>query len=260
MIAGRKFRRGRRVAERGGIIFRLLFFVFCAIVLLMLYVESDPVLRLAGSFWVVDEQPQKSDVIVMLSDDNVGADRATRAAELFKAGFAPVVLASGRYLRPYASIADLEQHDLTYRGVPVSAVVPLTHYAENTREEAVAIGKELASRRWRRVIVVTSNYHTRRARYICERVFPAGTILQMAAARDSEYDPESWWKSRLGLKLFFMEAVGLPVAMWELRGEPVQTSSAGMEAPYRGVSSLIPIGYRKTRERFTAPWPYTILH
>lgn len=228
MIVRRNFCRGR-VAQRGGIIFRMVFFLFLLIVSFVIYLEYEPLLRLAGSFWVVDEPPQKSDVIVMLSDDNLGADRATRAAELFKSGFAPVVMASGRYLRPYASIAELEQHDLTSRGVPASAVVPLTHYAENTREEAAAISKELGSRRWRRVIVVTSNYHTRRARYICERLFPAGTILHMVAARDSDYDPDSWWMSRLGLKLFFTEAVGLPVAMWELRGEPVETSSAAFD-------------------------------
>src|SRR5208282_2235482 len=101
------------------------------------YLVRQPVLRLAGGFWVVDEAPQAADAIVMLGDDNYNADRATRAAELFKAGWAPRIVASGRYLRPYASIADLEAHDLSDRGVPATAVVRLAHHAEDTHEECV---------------------------------------------------------------------------------------------------------------------------
>ncbi len=95
--------------------------------LCVLYLARHPLLRLAGSFWIVDEEPQNSDAIVILGDDNLNADRAARAAELFKSGLAPRVIASGRFLRPYASIAELEQHDLTDRGVPPAAVVRLTH-------------------------------------------------------------------------------------------------------------------------------------
>ena len=228
MTASKTGLRRKRPAWQGGIIFRLLFLIFLVAVLFLLYLVHEPLLRLAGSYWIVDEKPEKSDVIVMLSDDNLGGDRATRAAELFKSGFAPRIMASGRYLRPYASMAELEQHDLVNRGVPASAIVPLTHYAEDTREEAMAISQQLAVRGWRHVIVVTSSYHTRRARYICERLFPAGTVLRMAAARDSEYNADSWWETREGVAIFFHEAVGMPVAMWELRNHAVQTSSASM--------------------------------
>jgi uncharacterized SAM-binding protein YcdF (DUF218 family) len=226
-------------SQRGGIFFTLLLLLFLVALVLVIYVARNPLLRLAGSFWVVDESPENSDAIVMLSDDNYNADRAARAAELFKSGLAPHVIASGRYLRPYASIAELEQHDLTDRGVPAGAIVRLAHHAEDTREEAVAISQLLSSRRWRRVILVTSNYHTRRARYICERLFPAGTILRVAAARDSEYDAEQWWKTRHGVKLFVHELMGMPVAMWELRHNSVQTSEPGLFDSFRRSVSIL---------------------
>lgn len=240
--------RGKRRSQKGGIFFRLIFLLFCMVMFGVLYLARHPLLRLAGSFWIVDEEPANSDVIVILSDDNFKADRAARAAELFKSGFAPRVLASGRFLRPYASVAELEQHDLTDRGVPAAAVVRLTHSAGNTREEAVAISRELSSHGWKRVLLVTSNYHTRRSRYICERLFPAGTILRVVATRDSEYDPDDWWNSRVGLKIFFHEAVGMPVAMWELRHNSVQTSGPGLfDSLGRRVSILIPINYGNLR-------------
>jgi hypothetical protein len=218
----------RRDSQQGGIFFRLLFLLFLIALLVGVYFARHPLLRLAGSFWVVDESPENSDVIVMLGDDNYNGDRAARAAELFKSGLAPHVVASGRYLRPYASIAELEQHDLTDHGVPAGAIVKLTHHAANTREEAVAISQLLAARGWRRVILVTSDYHTRRSRYICERIFPAGTILRVVAARDSDYDSEQWWQTRGGIKIFVHELVGMPLAMWELRHNSVQTSEPGL--------------------------------
>lgn len=215
-----------RTSQRGGIFFRLLFLLCFLFMIFLVYLARHPLLHLAGSFWIVDEGPVAADAIVILGDDNYQADRATRAAELIKAGWAPRVIASGRYLRPYASIAELEEHDLVDRGVPQSAVVRLPHRAENTRDEAIAIGQLISSRGWKRIIVVTSNFHTRRSRYICARVFPPGTVVRVVAARDSDFDPGSWWRSRLGVKIFAHEVIGMVVAIWELRHEDERTSSS----------------------------------
>ena len=223
----------RLSSQRGGIFFRLLFLLCCVFLLFLLYLVRHPLLRLAGHFWIVDEGPVAADAIVILGDDNYQADRAERAAELIKAGWAPRVVASGRYLRPYASIAELEQHDLLARGVPQTAIVPFAHRAENTRDEALAVGQLISSRGWKRIIVVTSNFHTRRSRYICERAFPSGTVLRLVAARDTDFDPDNWWRTRLGVKIFSHELVGLLVAMWELRHDDSRTESSSIGGPAR---------------------------
>ena len=220
-------RSGRpRSSQRGGIFFRLLFLLCFLFMVFLLYLVRHPLLHLAGSFWIVDEGPVAADAIVILGDDNYQADRANRAAELIKAGWAPRVVASGRYLRPYASIAELEEHDLLSRGVPQSAIVRFAHRAENTRDEAIAVAQLISSRGWKRVIVVTSNFHTRRARYICSRAFPSGTVLRVVAAGDSDFDPSNWWQHRLGMKIFTHEMVGMLVAMWEMRHSDARTESS----------------------------------
>jgi uncharacterized SAM-binding protein YcdF (DUF218 family) len=225
-------------SQAGGIFFRLLFLLFLAGFCFGIYLIRRPVLRLAGHAWIVDQPPQASDAIVMLGDDNYNGDRAARAAELFKAGWAPRVIASGRYLRPYASIAELEAHDLGDRGVTPGSVVRLAHHAENTREECVLIGQLLEAHGWKRVLLVTSNYHTRRARYICARELPEGTSLHVVAAQDSEYDPDKWWWNRLGVNLFLHESVGMFVAMWEMRHNEVRTSGSGLFGRVLTLSSL----------------------
>ena len=220
-------RDGRKARpQRGGIFFRLVFLLFWVFVAALLYLVREPLLRTVGDLLVVDDGPQHSDAIVMLSDDNYQADRAAHAAELFRAGWAPRVIASGRLLRPYAGIAELEEHDLKDRGVPESAVLRLPGSDRNTREECTAIGHFVASHGWKRILLVTSNYHTLRARYICRRTFPAGTILRLSPAADSDYNPDDWWKSRQGTKIFFNEIVGLIVAVWELRHSGVHTTES----------------------------------
>jgi uncharacterized SAM-binding protein YcdF (DUF218 family) len=209
---------------RGGIFLTFLILFFLAILAGILYLARHPLLRAAGRIWIVDESPTKADAIIVLSDDNYLGERASRAAELFRAGWAPRVVASGRMLRPSAGIAELIQRDLIERGVPAAAVVRFPHRAENTRDEAEALRGLVVKERWHRVLLVTSNFHTRRARYLCARIFPAGTELRVVSARDSDYDPDHWWETRLGVKTFFREALGMLVALWEVRHEQRATS------------------------------------
>jgi uncharacterized SAM-binding protein YcdF (DUF218 family) len=214
----------RRPGQRGGIIFKFLLLCSFVVFLFALYLVRHPLMRVAGRILTVDDSPRASDAIVMLGDDDYDADRASKAAELLKAGWAPRVVASGRYLRPYISIADLEQHDLIARGVPASAVVPFPSRARNTREECTALGGFLAKKGWKQVLLVTSNYHTRRADYICSRVLPEGTVLHVVGAPDHQFNPDDWWETRQGEKIFFHEVVGLVAAAWELRHRAVQTT------------------------------------
>src|SRR5579864_4122275 len=175
--------------NRGGIFFRLLFLIFLVIFAFVIYLARYSILRLAGNFWVVDESPQTSDAIVILSDDDYEAVRAARAADLYRASWAPRIVASGRTLRPYTSMAELMQRDLTDRGVPATAVVRFPNRARNTLEEASAASEFLSTHGWKKIVVVTSNYHTRRARFIYEHALAPGTELRMVAAPDPAYDP-----------------------------------------------------------------------
>ncbi len=215
---------GRRNPQRGGIFFRFVFLVCFLCLLFACYVVRRPLLRLIGGFWIVDDSPSHADAIVMLGDDNFTSDRAARAAQLYKAGWAPQVVASGRYLRPYASIAELEEHDLEDRGVPRAAIVRFANRAENTREETAAIAQLISRREWKRILLVTSSYHTRRSRYLAERQFPPGTTLRVLSAPDADYDPQSWWRTRAGLKIFSHECVAMIVALWDMRHKEAQTT------------------------------------
>jgi uncharacterized SAM-binding protein YcdF (DUF218 family) len=217
-----------RRGERGGIFFRLLFLLgfiaFCA----FLYAVRHPLMRFAGELWMVNEPATSADAIIVLGDDNYAGDRAFRAAELFRSGLAPVVVASGRMLRANAGIADLMGHDLESFGIPASSIVKFPHRAGNTKEEAEALAGLIAGRGWKRILLVTSNYHARRAEFIFERLLPASVSVRVSGARDSEFDPSRWWETRQGQKLFLDELLGYAVARWELRSRPSASAGAAI--------------------------------
>ena len=205
--------------ERGGIVSSLIGLLFLLLLLGGIYLARHPLLRYAGESLVVEDPLEKSDAIIILSDDNFYADRATRAAELFRQNLAPIVVASGIRLRPNASIAELMTHDLIERGVPKENILPFPQDADNTREEAEALAKLVQQKKWKSVIVVTSNYHTRRARYIFRKIFADIATVRLASAHDGDFDPAHWYEHRKSVKRFVHEAAGFVLAWWELRGE-----------------------------------------
>ncbi|HET6144306.1 MAG TPA: YdcF family protein [Candidatus Acidoferrales bacterium] len=209
-----------RCKERGGIFFRVLSTLFFIGFLALLFVMRHPLMRFAGQFWVLDEPVAQSDALIVLGDDNFGGDRSFHAAELYREGIAPVVVASGRLLRRNSGMAEIMQRDLESFGVPPTSIVPLASRAGNTREEAGEVAKLIHNRGWKRVVIVTSNYHARRTRFIYGRVLPASVNFRVTGAHDAEFDPSRWWETRQGEKLFFTELAGYVVARWELRDAP----------------------------------------
>jgi len=214
--------------EQGGAFVNLIVLLCIAVFFFLLYLVRHPILRYIGESWVIDEPSARADAIIMLSDDNYYADRATRAAELSRQEVAPVVVASGRRLRPNAGLSELMEHDLIERGVPKNKILRFDHNAADTIEEAELLRKLAQEKRWRSVIIVSSNYHTRRVRYIFKKIFPSSIAVSVAGARDAEFDPDHWWEKRRSVILFGHEFMGMLDAFWELRGKHGGTSTGAL--------------------------------
>lgn len=210
-------RRSPNKNQSGSILVNLIVLLSVVAFFTVLYLIRHPIFRFVAESWVIEDTLDKADALIVLTGDNFYADRATRAAELFREGKAPLVVASGKRLRPNAGTAELTEHDLVERGVPKDKILRFPHDADSTREEAEALARLAETKKWRRVIVVTSNYHTRRARYIFRRVFPQGIEIRVASARDGDFDAERWWEKRISTKELMREFAGMVVAVWEFR-------------------------------------------
>ena len=152
--------------------------------------------------WLVDiSPPEKSDAIVLLAGQPT---RAIQAADLYRQGIAPKVYLSMEMPRwDLAQLreagVDLPENDeimtrvLRGKGVPENAIIPLGKANISTRAEADRLAEMLPPDA-RRITVVTSPYHTRRARIIFGRALPGREIRMIS----NTYEPwaRDWWNNK----------------------------------------------------------------
>src|SRR6267154_794149 len=108
-----------------------------------------------------------------------------------------------------------------------------TVWTKRTRS-SFYVTRIVKERKWHSVIVVTSNFHTRRTRYIFLRVFPQSVEVRVASARDGDFDPEHWWEKRKSIKELTKEFAGMVVAVWELRGKGGTSEKTQSVVEWRG--------------------------
>jgi uncharacterized SAM-binding protein YcdF (DUF218 family) len=156
---------------------------------------------------VRDEGPAKADIAVVLGGDLWG-NRIKKGGDLVRQGYVPAALVSGP---PGFYDQHESEPEIAYavrQGYPRQYFIAFPDEARSTQDEAAMILPELRRRNVHRVLVVTSDYHSRRAGRIfraAERTLGGGIEILMVATPDTEFHPDSWWRSRQGQKIAFME-------------------------------------------------------
>ncbi len=184
---------------RPGCLILALLTVLLTLAVLLLRV---PLLTAAGRVLVEDDGPQKADLILVLGGDDFGT-RIVKAAQLQQAGYAPYVLASG----PPHLLGPESDETIEYarrQGYSPSLFRPLPSSADSTRSETAIIGKYLREQGIKKILLVTSNYHTRRAAKLMRRQNPRVWVV-VVPAPDPFFTPSTWWKTRSGQKTFLFE-------------------------------------------------------
>ena len=112
-------------------------------------------------FLISNDRLVKADAIIVLEGD--GFARIPHGAQLFREGWAPVVVLSGANdTPPHSIIVSKMLPHLLEAGVPREAVI-LEEKSQNTREQGVEIIRMARERGWKRIILVASHYHQYRA-------------------------------------------------------------------------------------------------
>ena len=170
---------------------------------LLAVVFHAQIFRALGSYLVEAGPPQKADAALVLAGDGWGY-RILTGAQLARDGYVPRVLVSGPDGSYDVHECDLAIPFVVKHGYPVSYFVHLENSARSTLAEAQAVLPVIRQMGFKRILVVTSNYHTRRAGTIFRRLAPDLTIL-MVAAPDKNFTAEGWWHNREGQKTFVTE-------------------------------------------------------
>lgn len=163
-----------------------------------------------GHFLAVEDPLAQADAIVALSGDQ-GARTAT-AVGLWKRGLAPVIVFAGSSEDP-ASLpsAEIMKREAGRLGVPSDRVLTEPSSA-TTKENATRVADLLRAHEIRRVILVTSPYHQRRASLLFARQLAgSGITFGNYPARDSEWDASLWWTREPSRSLTLVELAKLGV-------------------------------------------------
>ena len=162
-----------------------------------------------GTFMADEDPLAPADAIFVLGGTRV--QRPSEAAELYREGYAPMIVLSREL--PEDGAAELAQRGIVIPGsaevsrelllklgVPGDRIILTDPFHANTAAEAQTL-RGLAQRfGWKRVIVVTSKYHLRRAMMAMRRA--TGDTVEVIG-RGSRFDrstPEAWWRRRSDIR------------------------------------------------------------
>lgn len=184
------------------------------LVAVALFLGRTPILRAAGHFVVADDPPERADAIVVLSGSI--PDRILEAVELFQGGFAPLIVVCGepenegsRRLRALGvslpRVHELNVSVAVQLGVPASAIAVVDRPPGSTYTEALVILDYLAARGAKSILLVTSQYHTRRAGLIYRHLAGPGVKVVTRPARTGGFDPDHWWHDRMSVRRLLIE-------------------------------------------------------
>jgi uncharacterized SAM-binding protein YcdF (DUF218 family) len=170
-----------------------------SVLLILVIVLAAPLwLRGMGHYLVSAGEPFHADMIVVLAGDETG-NRIIEAAEMVRQGWAPKVLVSGPSCCYGYHESDFAIPFAVSRGYPAAWFIPLARTSHSTREEAEVAMREMQRRGVKRFMVVTSDYHTRRAGRVY-RSLAAPASFRVVAAPDKDFTADGWWHTREGRK------------------------------------------------------------
>lgn len=170
------------------------------------------VLRAVGSFLINADTECQADAMYVLG--GAPYDRGTEASRMLQEGCAPIAYCTGSSIMQsnkaegrMITEADLTRTAAIRCGTPAATILPLP-FGTSTYEEALGILLHARSKGWRTIVVVTTDFHTRRVRRVFDARFKgSGINVLVHAAPSTEYNVDAWWNSEQGLLMVNNEYV-----------------------------------------------------
>ncbi|TLS52022.1 YdcF family protein [Paenibacillus antri] len=165
-----------------------------------------PLLSAAGGYLKLPcTAPPASDAIIVLGGEMNG-ERTRKGAELYREGVAPKVMLSDGTKMSWRTTANEEMHALAVQeGVPPEAILQ-EEKSRSTYENAVYTRELMEQLGYDSAVVVTSDWHAKRSRFIFEKVYKgSGIELAYCGTPDDRSDFDEWWKDGEKQQVVMME-------------------------------------------------------
>ena len=191
--------RTKRKFRRAGI-----FLGSVAVFLFVLFLLRFPILKGIGSYLVKVDSVEHVDAIYVLG--GAPFSRGDYAAELYHKGVAEHIICTGEEISYLLQVKDINEsyasltRSMMLKSGVDSSAVELLEVGTSTWEESEAIVDHAQSNGYKRIAILSSEFHTRRVNYVFRRKMrKAGIELRIFGAKEDEYKPKGWWKEEMGL-------------------------------------------------------------
>lgn len=189
------------------------FFLLFAVLLF----AREPILLGIGNFLIIHDDFQPADLIHVLGGD---VERIDYGIELYKKGWGRKILfTGGRVELPLvnATYSQLAKAYAETKGVPANGILQDESTATSTFEEVLELQEILKNDpSLQGLLIVSSPYHLRRARWIFNKALHGRVQLQFAPVPfEKSRHRQRWWTEELSLQAVVNEYLKIPFYIWK---------------------------------------------
>jgi len=185
-----------------------------------------PMLAWAGAnLLTVKSELASADAIVVMSGSSTYLERADWAARLYREGRAPLIVLTDDKLmsgwdakeqrNPY--YYELTIRELQKRGVPTGRIEVVPDPALGTYYESLNVCEYATTHKFKKLLIVTSAYHSRRVLWSMSRACERSRIETAVSAPAPGWQtpsPWTWWMRRWGWKVVASEYAKMVYYWW----------------------------------------------
>ena len=181
------------------------------IILAMIVLIAIILVANLGNFLIVNDELHKADAIVVFSGDN--GPRTEKGVELLKEGLGEYLILSGGIVYDDVTMAELMKNHAIKLGVPKEKIL-IDDKASTTHENAEFTKEIIEENNFKSIIVVTSEYHSRRSKLamkkVLENTLVDGKKVEVMVAHSTEEKfTTKWWTSGNSILILISEYLKL---------------------------------------------------
>lgn len=164
-----------------------------------------------GSFLIVKDELKKADAVVVFSGDN--GPRTEKGVELIKEGLGDYLILSGGKVYDDVTMAELMKNHAIKLGVSEDKIL-LDDKASTTHENALFTKDIVDENKFKSIIVVTSEFHSRRSKAAMEKALE-NTLIDgekvevMVTYSYEKHFTTKWWTSGNSVLILISEYLKL---------------------------------------------------
>jgi len=206
--------------------------VALALVAISLFLVYPYLFKKIGYFLVIEQEPQKADLIVVLNGRDT--ERSLAAVDLYKQGYSNhIVMARGSKQPESDELSKRAANNLNRKvffqrtieamGVPEKSFEFIGEGVASTYDEALTTRDFLKKNGYKSILLVTSKWHSKRAYLTFTAALKNdGIKIFIQPSKYDAFNPDAWWKKRNDAELVFEEYVKLIFYIVMFRINPVE--------------------------------------